>query len=120
MVALALIGIDVVLRCLMIEPNTKQKVVTIPRVVEDETEPLLRRASLADYQTRNSEQGRPFDEEGVSLSQSAPVDRIPPILRLAMSGQLLILLIASIVDAAIWTAFEAVRPFFSYSRISQC
>jgi hypothetical protein len=102
MVALALIGVDVVLRLLMIEPTTKPNVKTL----EDETEPLLRNASDIDYQSRNLDQQPQPDVEG-SPRYDTP-SRIPPILRLAMSGQLLVLLIASIVDAAIWTTFETV------------
>ncbi|KAF5016006.1 hypothetical protein F66182_12453, partial [Fusarium sp. NRRL 66182] len=105
MVALALIGVDVVLRLLMIEPTTKPH----GKSVEGETEPLLRNESPTDYQTRGLDQSQP-DIEG-SLHPNTP-SRIPPIVRLAMSGQLLVLLIASIVDAAIWTTFETTVPVF--------
>lgn len=105
MVALALIGVDVVLRLLMIEPTTKPH----GKSVESETEPLLRNESPIDYQTRSLDQSHP-DIEG-SLHPNTP-SRIPPIVRLAMSGQLLVLLIASIVDAAIWTTFETVLSSF--------
>ncbi|EED22813.1 hypothetical protein TSTA_063000 [Talaromyces stipitatus ATCC 10500] len=103
MVALGLIGIDVVLRYLMIEPKTKPHV----KVLEGETEPLLNTSSV-DYQTHDSVQQPQSDIDNSPQSSS----RIPPIFRLAMSGQLLVLLIASIADAAIWTTFETVFPVF--------
>jgi hypothetical protein len=102
MVALALIGVDIVLRLLMIEPNTKPHV----KSLEGETEPLLRDAPSIDYQSRSLDQQPNTDVEG--FPRSSTPSRIPPIVRVAMSGQLLVLLIASIVDAAIWTTFETV------------
>ncbi|OKL58197.1 hypothetical protein UA08_06651 [Talaromyces atroroseus] len=111
MVALALISIDVVLRCLMIEPKAKQQLKAISRP-EDETEPLLRRASLPDYQGCDAEQDHNHDEEQSAFPHIVSTSRIPPIVRLAMSGQLLALLVASVVDASIWTAFEATVPVF--------
>jgi hypothetical protein len=87
----------------MIEPKPKKQVKVIAGP-EDETEPLLRRSSQPDYHGCDSEQNHGRDEEQGTVSTS----RIPPIVRLAMSGQLLALLVASVVDAAIWTAFEAV------------
>jgi len=128
MVALALIGVDVVLRLLMIEPTTKPHV----NRLEGETEPLLRNAPSTGYRGRSPDQQPGIDVEG-SQRSNAP-SRIPPIVRLAISGQLSVLLIASIVDAAIWTTFETVcsidqscwydahcfgRPFqYSWSKTS--
>ena len=103
MVALALIGVDVVLRLLLIEPTTKPHV----KSLEDETEPLLRDGPSIDYQSRSLDQRPDLD---VEAPRSNTPSRIPPIVRLAISGQLLVLLIASIVDAAIWTTFETVCP----------
>lgn len=102
MVALALIGVDFVLRLLMIEPPTKPHV----KVLEGETQPLLRDDPSIDYQSRSLDQQSQPDVEGSPRSNTP--SRIPPIVRLAMSGQLLVLLIASIVDGAIWTTFETV------------
>lgn len=116
MVALALIGVDVVLRCLMIEPKSKEHVKIVPSL-DAVTEPLLGPASPAGYQTCGQGQGQcPDEEEGLS-SRTVPPSRIPPIVRLAMSGQLLVLLVASIVDGAIWTAFETVCYLLCSSRL---
>ncbi|KAE8555721.1 hypothetical protein EYB25_000419 [Talaromyces marneffei] len=112
MVALALIGVDVVLRLLMIEPQTKPHV----KFLEDETEPLLRDAPSRDYQTRSLDQQSQPDVEG--SPRSGTRGRIPPIVRLAMSGQLMVLLIASIVDAAIWTTFETTVPVFVIQKFN--
>lgn len=85
MVALALIGVDVVLRLLMIEPTTKPHV----KSLEGETEPLLRDAASTDYQSRSLDQRPDLDVEGSPRPNTQ--SRIPPIIRLAMSGQLLII-----------------------------
>ncbi|KUL83038.1 hypothetical protein ZTR_09909 [Talaromyces verruculosus] len=111
MVALALIGVDVVLRLLMIEPTTKPHV----KSLEDETEPLLRDGPSIDYQSRSLNQRPDLDVEG---PRSNTPSRIPPIVRLAISGQLLVLLIASIVDAAIWTTFETTVPVFVIQKFN--
>ncbi|KAH8705260.1 major facilitator superfamily domain-containing protein [Talaromyces proteolyticus] len=99
--ALSLIGIDVVFRCLMIEPKPKQK------VKNGETEPLLRDSGVPQYQS-TTEAGH--DEEACSGHVSTSF--IPPIVRLALSGQLLVLLIASIINAIVWTSFETTLPVF--------
>lgn len=117
MVALALIGTDVVLRCLMIEPNTQPQLGFVSGL-DDETEPLLRNTVLPNHQTcRSAQEHHSDEEEGGALSNPVPASRIPPIVRLAMSGQLFVLLVASIVDAAIWTAFEAVCYSFAFSQL---
>lgn len=101
MVALALIGVDVVLRSIMIEP-TKPHV----KSLEGENEPLLGNNPSIDHQNRSLDQQSHPDIENSPLPTTP--SRIPPIVRLAMSDQLLVLLIASAVDAVIWTTLETV------------
>ncbi|CRG84181.1 putative MFS-type transporter C18,02 [Talaromyces islandicus] len=103
--ALVMIGIDIVFRCLMIEPQSKK---ALRDRVDSEKDPLLARAGQPSYQatTGDEEQASPGRHHVVSTSS------LPPIVRLAMSGQLLVVLLASIVDGALWTSFESTIPVF--------
>jgi hypothetical protein len=95
-----MIGIDIVFRCLMIEPQSKK---ASKNRINGETDPLL--ASPGQQPSYLTTTG---DEEQASPGRVVSTSSIPPIVRLAMSGQLLIVLLASIVDGALWTSFESV------------
>lgn len=101
---MSLICIDIILRALMIEPpknKASQGAVSIP----DESEPLLRNGN-----------GQPrYDEPAECPTQSLNQGRerrftVPPILRLIMSRQLLVVLFASVIDSVLYNMFEAVSP----------
>jgi hypothetical protein len=99
--ALAIIGIDIVFRCLMIEPQSKK---ALKDQVADEADPLLASSSQPGYQTTTGDE----EQASTGCHHVVSTSSLPPIVRLAMSGQLLIVLLASIVDGALWTSFESV------------
>lgn len=108
--ALVIIGIDIVFRCLMIEPQSKK---ASKRQAEGETDPLL--ASPGQQSSYRTTTG---DEEQASpggCHHVVSTSSIPPIIRLATSGQLLIVLLASIVYGALWTSFESVSTPYLFN-----
>lgn len=105
--AISVIGVDIILRLLMIEPTRAAK---LQEADVEGSEPLLGHSDNRGYQaTENPE--RTVDEFE-SNKQRATRSSIPPILRLAMSGQLLVVLIASVVDSIIYNMFESVMASF--------
>lgn len=95
-VAMSVLGIDIILRLLVMGPKRA------PKWTEEHSQEESNHF-LENWGERNSEAAEPVDK----LLRKNRVS-IPPIVRLAMSGQLLVVLVASAVDAILYNMFETV------------
>lgn len=112
-IAIALIALDIVLRLVMIEQKTAAKWVYARNA--DETEGLLGHGETH-YGALEEEQNDPLsDDESTDGGESGSVSSagrrtssMPAIVRLLCSGNMLIALAATLVDAMIWASFDTV------------
>lgn len=106
-IAVSLIAVDIILRLLMIEPEKRANEQLTSET--EESQGLLNGLSERSYQTANC------DEYG-TLSTTSHCRRksgIPPVVRLAASGQLLVVLVGVVIDSILYNTFESVRKVFS-------
>lgn len=115
MIAIALIALDIVLRLVMIEQKTAAKWGYTPDA--DETEGLLGNGEPhcgALREERNpplSDDGSTDGGESGSVSSTGRrTSSMPAIVRLLCSGNMLVALAATVVDAIIWASFDTVFP----------
>lgn len=113
-VAIALIVLDILLRLVMIERKTVSKWVQIQP--EDETEGLMSGA-VAQNDTQHESFGGEAptvqDDSLQSYEEGEPVasgraSRLPGMVRLMCSSNLLLVLGATVVDASLYSSFDTV------------
>ena len=115
--AIGLIVLDICLRLVMVEPKNAAQ--WIQSGSGRETQALLNEAEThgAGYDaiTANARAGQTsgLDDEYLTEGSGEPLTSgrstsVPGIVRLIFSGKLLVVLLATVVDAIIWSAFDTV------------
>jgi hypothetical protein len=91
----------------MIEPEKRanQQLTSEP----EESQGLLNGLSERNYQTANCGDYETLNATSHCQQKSA----IPPIVRLAASGQLLVVLVGVVIDSILYNTFESVRRVLS-------
>ncbi|KAI2817402.1 hypothetical protein CBS63078_9608 [Aspergillus niger] len=119
--AIGLIVLDICLRLVMVEPKNAAQ--WIQSGSGGETQALLNEAEThgAGYDaiTANARAGQtsglgneyPTEGSGEPLTSGRSTS-VPGIIRLIFSGKLLVVLLATVVDAIIWSAFDTVLPLY--------
>lgn len=112
--ALSLIALDIVLRLMMIEPQKRanRRLVSTP----GESQPLLNGSSERNYEAANDTVSKTPDH----LHHRRRKSSIPPIVRLAISGQLLVVLMGVVIDSILYNTFESVRRTLNHSLLDTC
>lgn len=116
--AFALIGLDIVLRLVMIEKKDAQKWLdtpVIPLPAGEET--IQRKWSAVETSTENPEPASiPLeeinDESDAQPSKSKKKTRLPPILTLLKSRRMLICLFGYLAVSILMTSFDSVLPLY--------
>lgn len=128
--AIGLIVLDICLRLVMVEPKNAAQ--WIQSSSDGETQGLLNEegAHSAGYNaiTANASAGQtsgiadecPTEGSGEPLTSGRSTS-VPGIVRLIFSGKLLVVLLATVVDAIIWSAFDTVcaHPIFSKMKLTR-
>ncbi|PWY88942.1 MFS amine transporter [Aspergillus heteromorphus CBS 117.55] len=114
--AIGLIVLDISLRLVMIERKTAAQWIEEPAHATDgETQGLLS-GSGTGYQAIAGQDGMAetvgADEAGGEALSSGKKTSVPGIVRLICSGRLLVVLIATVADAIMYSAFDTVLPLY--------
>lgn len=113
-VAIALVGIDILLRLVMIEQRSARKWIQ-PQIVA-ETDALIGAASH--YESFEDDASSPSAScEDHIRDDGEPVDAksspLPGIVRLVSSGNMLLVFAATVVNASLYASFDSVYPLVS-------
>ncbi|GKZ34894.1 hypothetical protein AbraIFM66950_005291 [Aspergillus brasiliensis] len=115
--AIGMIVLDISLRLVMVEPKNAAQ--WIQSSSGGETQGLLNEAEAHgtryDAITANVSAGQTSgldDECPTEGMTSRRTTSVPGIVRLIFSGKLLVVLLATVVDAIIWSAFDTVLPLY--------
>ena len=120
--AFGLIGLDIVLRILLIEKKAAQKWIDMDEASPDQAAPAANDGDLELTAHRSTSQSKRVDEAtNTTQTLDAPVQshgiqatiqKLPPVITLLGSRRLLAGLWACVVQASLLTSFDATLPLF--------
>ncbi|PYH41613.1 MFS transporter [Aspergillus saccharolyticus JOP 1030-1] len=123
LLAIALIAVDIVLRLVMIEQKTAVKWLPSTAAAEEESRGLLGESTgygaLIEHDGSTSSLAPPGDmllessaEDGSEPDSCGKASSVPGIVRLICSGKLMVVLVATVVDAILYSSFDTVLPLY--------
>jgi MFS family permease len=108
--AFALIGLDLVLRVILVEKKIAVRYALAPHVLDEENPQSVKLAQLS--QSPESSESAPSASNPPSSSLIGRKSRVPQVIRILKYPRLLVALFLSFVQALIMSAFDATLPLY--------